>query len=439
MRRRSPRFLVPVILSAFLGACTSGLHRRLETRILPVAPGYAATKVNTAIFRHHAIVSHGQRQFVTFYDPQGNVTIAWRDLPSQEWALHHTDWKGHVQDAHNAISLGVSADGRLHISYDHHGGPLRYRRSDKPLDPTTFGALVPMTSRKENRVTYPQFVNLRDGTLLFFYRDGASGNGDLCVNRYRVEDRTWEPVHHPVISGAGQFNPYWCRPAVGTDGSLQLAWCWRRTGDAATNSRVCYAGSADGGRTWHNSHGEPYALPITPATAEVIDPVEENNNLSNQDSAEVDSRNRLHIVIRKNDASHIPQYFHIWSDGVAWRQSPISQFTGAYNLKGGGTLRTPLSRADLFFDPRDNLYVLYRDNRRGSRPMLARACPPDYDAWSHVALADINLRQWEPNYDLVRWKRDGVLDLFLQSTDQGHHETVTRTGPQMVSVLEWRP
>ncbi|MBN1490113.1 MAG: BNR repeat-containing protein [Phycisphaerae bacterium] len=434
-RSWSARLMVCVALSG-LGACASGPR---EARILAITPGYAATKVNTAIFRHHAIITQDGRQFVSFYDPEGYVLIAWRDLPSQTWTIHRTDWKGRVRDAHDVISLGISTDGLLHISYDHHGHPLRYRRSATPLDPTTFGPLVPMTGQREKRVTYPQFVNLADGTLLFFYRDGGSGNGDLCINRYRVEDRSWEVLQHPIISGEGKCNAYWCRPAVGTDGSLQLAWCWRRTGDAATNSRICYAGSRDGGRTWTRSNGEPYALPITPETAEVVDPVEENNNLSNQDSSDVDSHNRLHVVVRMNDETKVPNFVHIWFDGERWRRVQVSHFTGRYDLKGGGSLRTPLSRGDLFLDADDTVYILYRDNRQDSHPMVARAAAPDYDTWTHFALADVNLLQWEPNYDIVRWKREGILDLFILPTDQGNHETVTATGPQMASVLEWRP
>lgn len=421
-----------------LGAA-SAAQDPADAKILPIEPGWAATKVNTGIFRHHAVLTHDGRQFVGYYDPEGHVTIASRDLPSETWTLHRTDFKGNVKDAHNGISLGVSSDGLLHLSYDHHGHPLRYRRSAAPGDPTSFGPIVPMTGRREQRVTYPQFVNLADGTLLFFYRDGGSGRGDVCINRYDVESGKWEVLQHPVISGGGEYNAYWCRPAVGSDGSLQLAWCWRRTGNAATNSRICYARSPDGGVNWENSRGERYPMPISPENAEIVDPVEENNNLSNQDSSEVDSQNRMHIVVRMNDGAEIPQYFHIWWDGSRWRKSQVSRFTEVYQLKGGGTLRTPLSRADLFIDTADRVYVLYRDNRLGSPPMVAQASPPDYDVWTHSSLADVNLRQWEPNYDIGRWKREGVLNLFIQSTDQGNHETATATGPQMVSILEWRP
>jgi hypothetical protein len=335
--------------------------------------------------------------------------------------------------------MGISSDGCLHITYDHHADPLHYRRSAKPLDPNTFGPLTAMTGQREKRVTYPQFVSLHDGTLLFFYRDGVSGNGDLCINRYDLRNQTWEALQHPAISGAGKCNPYWCRPAVGADGSLQLVWCWRRTANAETNSRLCYAASPDGGKTWKDSRGSNYTLPITPETAEVIDPVEENSNLSNQDSSEADSKNHIHVVYRKNDAMDLPQYFHQWWDGRAWRRQQISRYTEGFTVKGPGAKRIPMSRPNLLLDANDRLYVLYRDLRQGSRPMVASATAPEYGDWRHFALADVNLLTWEPTYDLARWRKDRVLDLFILPADQGDHDTVTATGPQMVSVLEWQP
>lgn len=424
---------------ALVLSCTSCWRADVKSRIVPISEGYSSTKVNTPIFRHHAILTFGQRQFVGFYAPDGTVTIAEREITSPSWKIHQTDWKANVRDAHNSISLGVSSDGILHISYDHHGHPLRYRRTERPLDPSSFGEIIGMTGRREGRVTYPQFVNLADGTLLFVYRDGGSGNGDLCINRYDVSSKSWDVLHHPLISGGGTHNAYWCRPAVGSDGSLKLAWCWRRTGDASTNSRICYAQSPDGGLTWENSRGERYLLPITQENNEVIDPVSEGSNLSNQDSSEVDSLNRMHIVCRKNDADGIPQFWHIWFDGSNWQQNQVSQFTERHDMKGGGTLRNPLSRPDLFIDKKDNVYVLYRYATEGSRPMVARGCSPDYTEWKHFSLADINLLQWEPNYDILRWKRDGILNLFLLPADQGNHETTTEQEPQMASVLEWKP
>ncbi len=38
---------------------------------------------------------------------------------------------------------------------------------------------MPMTGKNEGRLTYPEFYRLPNGNLLFLYRDGSSGNGNL--------------------------------------------------------------------------------------------------------------------------------------------------------------------------------------------------------------------------------------------------------------------
>lgn len=51
-------------------------------REVPVAPGYAATSVNTAVFRGSSLVSDSDHQFIVFYDPEGRVVVGRRALGS---------------------------------------------------------------------------------------------------------------------------------------------------------------------------------------------------------------------------------------------------------------------------------------------------------------------------------------------------------------------
>lgn len=406
--------------------------------LMTLGPAFAATKVNTPIFRHHSLTSDGGKQFAAYYGPDANIVLADRTLPNGDWTTRSTSWKGNVADAHNSISLGVSPDGVVHMSYDHHGYPLRYRRSKLPLDLATLGSTETMTGVREDRVTYPQFVSLPGDKFLFFYRDGSSGDGHMCVNSYSTTSSAWEPFHRPLITGEGEYNPYWCRPAVGSDGTIHLFYAWRRTSDASTNQKLSYARSRDGGHTWENSHGEPYRLPITIETVEVIDPVGEGNNLSNQDSSEADTQGRPHVVYRKNDTSGILQYFHRWHDGSEWRESQVSSFTEKFDMQGAGTLRDPISRPNLLIDRQDNVYVLYRDARRQGWPRVVKLKPPEYQAVGDWVLLEQDMKQWEPTYDIARWKREEVLDLWLLSSDQGDRETLTDAPPAPARVLELR-
>ena len=99
------------------------------------------------------------------------------------------------------------------------------------------------------------------GDLLFLYRDGGSGDGDILLNRYDVAEARWVPVQHPLIRGEGARNAYVNRLVIDSDGGWHISWTWRETPDVATNHDVLYAYSPDQGRSWQRSTGEPYDLP----------------------------------------------------------------------------------------------------------------------------------------------------------------------------------
>ena len=115
-----------------------GIKMPVSAQVLSkIGDGYAKTSVNTAVFRQSSVVTHGNCQFAAYYDADGYVVVAKRKLDfggkDGEWTCQRTQYKGNVQDAHNVISIGVSGDGILHFSFDHHGHPLKYCKSKRPL------------------------------------------------------------------------------------------------------------------------------------------------------------------------------------------------------------------------------------------------------------------------------------------------------------------
>ena len=120
--------------------------------LIPVAPGYAATSVNTTVFRNNSVVTHGKNQYISFYDNDGYVNVGKRRLKSEKWEVKRTPFKGNVKDAHNVISMIVDGDGYLHLSFDHHGHPLRYCKSVAPGE-LVFGDILEMTGSDESHVT----------------------------------------------------------------------------------------------------------------------------------------------------------------------------------------------------------------------------------------------------------------------------------------------
>ena len=102
----------------------------------------------------------------------------------------------------------VDGEGYLHVSFDHHGHKLNYCRSIAPGS-LELGDKMPMTGVDEGNVTYPEFYPLTDGDLLFVYRSGSSGRGNLVMNRYSLKDHKWARVQDVLIDGEDKRNAYW--------------------------------------------------------------------------------------------------------------------------------------------------------------------------------------------------------------------------------------
>lgn len=431
--------LKPTLIALVCVLILFGCAGRRQVRMVPIGPGWAKNSINAVIFRQHSVTTYGNLQYVAFYDPEGRVVLAKRALDSTEWETRITPHRGNVQDAHNTISIAVDGDGILHMSWDHHCHPLRYVRSVAPGSLELTG-LVPMTGQNEERVTYPEFFNLDNGDLLFLYRLGSSGNGNTMLNRYDVRTRTWSPVQHPLIHGQGQRNAYTNQIAVDRRGVWHLSWTWRETPDVRTNHDICYARSSDQGRTWENSTGERYVLPITMENAELVFRVPQGSDLMNHCSMVADSRGRPILAdYWRPEGASAPQYHLVWHDGLAWRRAQVGCRTLDFRLGGGGTRRVFISRPRLAVDRRDRVYMFFRDEERGHRVSVAFSDDPERRVWSFRDLTAESVGRWEPTFDSVLWRRDGVFHLFHQVVGQGQGETLESIPPQTVSILEWRP
>ena len=329
----------------------------VATSLVPISEGYAETHVNAVIFRRNSISSHHGHQYVAFYDEKANVILAKRNLGSRSWEIHKTQYKGNVRDAHNSISIIHDGDGYLHMSWDHHNDTLRYAMSLAP-ESLKMSAKKFMIGKTEYRTTYPEFYKKENGDLIFLYRDGSSGNGNLVMNYYDLKTKTWRRVQSNLIDGEGERNAYWqmCIDQVGT---LHLSWVWRETGNAATNHDVCYAKSKDNGITWESSSGRVYNLPINIQNAEYVMKIPQNSNLINTTSITADAAgNPLISTYYKSKEDQATQFKVFYKREGAWHASTVSHRKSDFKLGGGGTRSVPISRPQIFIREKDdNAYV----------------------------------------------------------------------------------
>lgn len=429
------------VRSALLAGLVISTAPAAEPVLVEVGKGWARNSVNANILRHNSLVSHEGFQYVGYYDGDGHVVLAKRALGSAKWEIRRTDLTGNARDAHNTINLMIDGAGYLHLSWDHHVHPLRYCRSVAP------GSLeltdkLPMTGEKESRVTYPEFYRLPDGDLLFFYRDGASGRGDVMINHYCVRSKRWTRRQDAFIDGEGLRNAYW---QVGIDARsvIHLSWVWRDTGNVATNHDMAYAKSEDGGKTWLKTNGERYELPITAANAEYAARIPQGRELINTTGICADVNGRPCIVgYWRPVGTEVPQYHLIFHDGERWHTSQIGDRKTAFSLSGGGTRRLLMSRPRVLADTHggtNRIFMLFREVDRGDLVSIAICDDPAKPEWRFKDLTNFPVGMWEPSFDTELWEREGMLHLYVQKVGQGEGETTEDIDPTPIYVLEWKP
>lgn len=427
----------PVILLA--GLIQPGLFVHAQSGTI-AANGWANNSVNTVIFRKNALVSFKDNQYAAFYDADQYVVLAKRKQGSASWQTQRSAYQGDATDAHKCICIMVDGDGYLHITWGLHNQPLNYCRSTSPGS-LQLGDKLQMTSAKETRVTYPEFYKTPGGDLLFFYRDGQSGNGSLVLNRYNLQSKTWTRVQDNLIDGEGKRNAYW-QMAMDTKGTLHLSWVWRESPDVASNHDLCYASSKDGGLTWEKSTGEKYNLPITAANAEYASNIPQKSELINQTSMFADDEGHPYIATYwRNADSAVPQYHMVYNKDGQWHTVDLGFRKTPFSLSGAGTKSIPISRPQLVaWSEHHHLAaaLVFRDTERGSKISIAVNRNLKTNQWSISDLAD-DVGSWEPTYDTELWKNKKILDLFVQKTTQTDGEGRANVAPEPVQVIEWTP
>lgn len=481
-------------------------------KLVPLDDGDPATSdfgyggesaINSVSFVRSSLKTVGDQQFITWYGrhqydaaaPFNNTLwIGRRTLGSSKWEIfrHPSFTANNIGDGHDVISYGIDGEGYMHLSWGMHGDAFHYTRSTSPVTgsaPIVLGPDTTMTGR-EDAVTYPQFLKLPDGDLLFVFREVASGNGDTYLNRWDTATHTWDNVRRsgntqlPFIKGTGwtpNYNAYLNMPQLGGDGDdLTLTWCWRYepVGNDSpggfdgyqTNNHFSFARSPDAGVTWQRSDGTPYSLPISrdaesgveATRAERIVSIPEGSSLINQASMCLDRAGNPVIASwwapGTAAGDYRRQYMVVFrhADG-SWQTRPVSHRNlDPTTTRYSETYVRDLGRPIVVDDDADRVIVVYRDNddlkddRLATDPdgaqsadngltvvhSLPLAADPDRLVWIQFDLTRDNLGNYEPIIDNELWDRDRQLH-FLYQPATGLGYTAPANTASRISVLEW--
>lgn len=312
-----------------------------------------------------ALLTDGDEQFVAYYDAQRRLTVASRQLGSAKWTSKvlptNIKW-----DSHNYVTMAFDSEGQLHVSGNMHCVPLIYFRTTRPRDVTSLEQVPSMVGEQENRCTYPRFLTGAKGELIFTYRDGSSGNGNQIWNVYDPASKRWSRLlNTPLFSGEGKRNAYFVGPIQDERGMFHVCWVWRETYDCSTNHDLCYARSPDLVH-WEKSDGAPLKLPITLASAEVVDPVPQGGGIINGNTkVGFDAEGRVILSYHKHDAQGHTQIYNARREQDGWNIVQATDWDYHWDFAGGGSIVFEIQVGNVSINDQGMLVQSWRNAKLG--------------------------------------------------------------------------
>jgi len=310
------------------------------------------------------LYTHGNRQYITYYNAERSMVVGQRNLDENEFSLHvmpRTSRETHGGtstvlgwDSHNSITLGIDKEGFIHLSGNMHVNPITYFRSEKAHDISTLKQEMTLVGPNEERCTYPHFMLTKEGELLFHYRDGGSGNGNEIYNIYDCETKTWSRMLDvPLTDGQGLMNAYQTQPTVMSDGWYHVYWVWRDTPDCSTNHDLSYMKSPDL-KHWYNAFGEPFDLPATiDKRLVIVDPIPVKGGIINLAAKLcLDDNNKPVFAYHKYDSAGNLQFYTAQIQGEEWVYKQVTDWDYRWEFSGNGSINSEVRIKD--FNKRDD-------------------------------------------------------------------------------------
>ncbi len=281
----------------------------------------------------------GDKQFVAYYDSKRMMTVASRDIGSKVWTKK-TLPNQLMWDSHNSVKLGIDELGYIHVSGNMHVHPLAYFKSSKPFDVNTMVMVNEMIGQDEKSVTYPKFFHDKSGSLLFSYRAGSCGNGNILINRFLAKEKKWERyLEQPLFEGIEANDDraayhHWVKDA---NGDFHFVWIWRWTPMVETSHHICYAKTSDL-KNWKNAAGETVNLPFRPDDKKIlVDDTPTKGGMHNSRYKIMLSKDGEPIIgyVKYDEAGLTQFYLAKFMDGK-WMSKKISNWDFRWEFIDGG-------------------------------------------------------------------------------------------------------
>jgi hypothetical protein len=173
-----------------------------------------------------------------------------------------------VNDDHGNPAMLIDRKGYLHVFYGCHVGPMRYARSARPEDISGWTDMPDPAPH----ATYPQVMQMANGMICLFYRNGGHTADWVCRTSDDGGD-TWSD-ETAIIHGVPPRESWYVQFAKGPNDTVHVGFVWKddTNGLAAPGPEFMHRYDLfylwrDSQGTWRNAVGRPLSLPLSKADA----------------------------------------------------------------------------------------------------------------------------------------------------------------------------
>ncbi len=377
--------------------------------------------IQQAAWDENKVITYGAYQYIVYWDAadgSGNVYLKITrrrisDDNMQSITFNNTSGKMFDPlDYHNTSVLGISpVDGRLHVQWVDHSGPIHYAISSSGcLTQTTFSSCTftwqhqTSNTTQEADVTYPEYVNDAAGNLYCGFRSGSGSNGNWVWHAYN-NNGTWTDfgVILSGVTGSGSYDvdgaagldlgwdpattrgPYVDSVKFDPSGRLHLVWTWRETVPNVAvhpfleQHDIYYAYSDDNGITWKNNAGTQVATnqsdPIVVGdTSTVAVSLGLGYYRVNTARMTIDRDNQPHLIFPTSDVYTLDPTMANLREAHFWRTTD-GTWHGNFVEPSTDGRDGDVALGSMLFDRANNAYYIYAKNNIDWYPWNDETCP----------------------------------------------------------------
>ena len=244
------------------------------------------------------------KTYIAYPDADYDPAVICFDHASQSWSKPVKVGRNPLaaeKDSHGNPALLIDKAGTLHIFYGSHTGPMQYARSARPENIEHWQAM-PAPAPK---ATYPQVMQMSDGTIYLFYR--AGGHCDNWVYRTTRNGDKWsEPT--AVLRGIPPRDAWYASFVKGPGDTVHVGFVYKddsnlrkAPGPEFTQRYDAYYMQRRADGAWVNAAGAALTLPVAKGQAHEQCLVYDSfarQELTGACSVGVDSTNSPYLLFR---------------------------------------------------------------------------------------------------------------------------------------------